>query len=78
MFRMNSKLNSNLFWAAVYGNSEILLKTVSELVASFIILFVVGSAVYNKESIGSVYAGMLRIYEHFVLAKYPSFHIIYS
>ena len=56
---MNSKLNANLFWGAVYNNGALLLKWGSDLIASFLLLFIGLAAVYHKETITAVYAGMV-------------------
>ena len=77
---MNAKLNANLFWTAVYNNSTLLLKWGSDLVASLMLLFIGFAAVYNKESITAIYAGMFCVYNLrllIVIYKYDCINYIF-
>ena len=57
IFRMNSRLNTHLFWSAINLTASLMLRFTAELIGSFLLLFVGIAAVYFKADMDPLWAG---------------------
>ena len=68
-FRMNSKLNSNLFWSAIHLTGALMLRWTTDSVASLLILFIGLISIYQKEDFDVLYAGIYLLIIKSILTR---------